>query len=316
MEGKDVAGVADGVEKSSNAVEIPRVLQARLNAEWSEWIRLNLSRGCTPKSMVEEMLRHDFDPKFAWFAVNKTVADGRPVPPDIDWRAFLAGYSPETPRLPKGNVLPTSDWPVKLSMRLERPCVAVLDNILGPDECDELIARSMHKMQRSGTIDPATGGNKVVEERTSEGTFFHVNADPFIARIDRRISEALNWPVDHGEGLQILHYRVGGEYKPHFDQFALDEAGSYPHLMLGGQRVSSLVMYLNEVEEGGATIFPEVGLEVVPKKGSGVYFEYTNSQGQTDNKTLHGGAPVVRGEKWIMTKWMHQRPHRMPVPAV
>jgi prolyl 4-hydroxylase len=78
-------------------------------------------------------------------------------------------------------------------------------------------------------------------------------------------------------------------------------------MTIGGQRVSTMVMYLNEVEEGGTTIFPEIGLEVVPKKGSAVYFEYTNSQNQLDRLTLHGGSPVTRGEKWIVTKWMRQR---------
>jgi prolyl 4-hydroxylase len=54
-------------------------------------------------------------------------------------------------------------------------------------------------------------------------------------------------------------------------------------------------------------VFPELGLSVLPKKGSAVYFEYTNSHGQLDHRTLHAGAPVLRGEKWIVTKWMRQR---------
>lgn len=304
-----MAAVMSEIDQVASPVSGPRVLQTVLNADWAGWIHLNLSRGCTPASMVAEMMRHDFDPTFAWFTVNKCLADGVPLPPDIDWKGLTAGYTRETSRLPLGNVLPTSDWPVKVSLRLGQPCVAVLDNILSHAECDEIVRRSLDKMQRSGTVDPLTGENKIVDERTSEGTFFALQADEFIGRIDRRISEALHWPVTHGEGLQVLHYRVGGEYKPHFDYFSFEEAGSHRHLLLGGQRVSTLVMYLNEVEEGGATIFPEAGLEVVPKKGSAVYFEYTNSLGQSDPMSLHGGAPVLKGEKWIVTKWMHQRAH-------
>ena len=309
-----MAAVMSEIEQVEGPVPRQRVLQTGLNPDWAGWIHLNLSRGCIPSTMVEEMLRNDFDPTFAWFAVNKCLADGAPLPPDIDWKALTGGYIRQTSRLPVGNVLPTSDWPVKVSLRLGQPCVAVLDNVLSHEECDEIIRRSLDKMQRSGTVDPLTGENKIVDERTSEGTFFERHADEFISRIDRRISEALNWPDSHGEGLQVLHYLVGGEYKPHFDHFPFEEAGSYRHLLLGGQRVSTLVMYLNEVEEGGATIFPEASLEVVPKKGSAVYFEYTNSLGQSDPLSLHGGAPVVRGEKWIMTKWMHQRAH-LPLVA-
>lgn len=72
------------------------------------------------------------------------------------------------------------------------------------------------------------------------------------------------------------------------------------------RRVSTLVIYLNDVEGGGETMFPEVGLSVTPKKGSAVYFEYCNSLGQIDPLSLHCGVPVTAGEKWIATKWMRQ----------
>ena len=134
-----------------------------------------------------------------------------------------------------------------------------------------------------------------------------LDENPFIARLDRRIAEVMNWPVENGEGLQILNYQIGGEYKAHFDYFAPADPGSQVHLAHGGQRVSTLVMYLNEVEAGGETVFPDIGLSVVPKKGSAVYFEYCNSLGQVDPLSLHSGMPVIQGEKWIATKWMRQR---------
>ena len=105
----------------------------------------------------------------------------------------------------------------------------------------------------------------------------------------------MNWPVENGEGLQILNYKVGGEYKPHFDYFPPGDPGSAVHLAKGGQRVSTMVIYLNDVEEAGETTFPDVGLSVTPKKGAAVYFEYCNSQNQVDPLTLHAGAPWQRG---------------------
>jgi prolyl 4-hydroxylase len=66
-------------------------------------------------------------------------------------------------------------------------------------------------------------------------------------------------------------------------------------------------MYLNDVPAGGETVFPKLNLSVVPEKGSAVHFEYCNSLGQIDARTLHGGLPVKEGEKWISTKWMRQR---------
>jgi len=74
-----------------------------------------------------------------------------------------------------------------------------------------------------------------------------------------------------------------------------------------GQRVSTLVVYLNDVEEGGETYFPEIGLSVVPKRGNAIYFEYANSLRQVDPKSLHASSTIVKGEKWAMTKWMRER---------
>lgn len=281
----------------------------QLPPEWHSWIQENLARGCTPQSLIDDMVRNHFDPVFARAAVNGVMSGPFTTTTQTQAKAAnqATGYVYEKPRLHGGNLIRTSDRDVRIVMRVRRPLIAVLDGVLSDEECDELIQRSSDKMRRSTTVDPKTGKHEVIADRSSEGTFFALNADPFIARLDRRISEVMNWPIENGEGLQILHYGVGGEYKPHFDYFPPEDPGSQVQMTIGGQRVSTMVMYLNEVEEGGTTIFPEIGLEVVPKKGSAVYFEYTNSQNQLDKLTLHGGSPVTRGEKWIVTKWMRQR---------
>lgn len=273
----------------------------QLAPEWRDWIRENLARGCAPQSLVDDMVRQHFDPAFAWNSVRR-LATGEP-----DAGTVANDYVYETPRLLPGNLIRTSDRDVRVAMRLDKPVLAVLQDVLSADECAELIRRSTDQLARSTTVDPASGKHEVIAERTSDGTFFAREADPFIARLDRRIAELMGSPVEHGEGLQILHYRVGGEYRPHFDYFPPDDPGSAAQMATGGQRVATLVIYLGAVEQGGATIFPQLGLEVLPQPGSAVYFEYTNSRGQLDPLTLHGGAPVLAGEKWIATKWMRQR---------
>lgn len=282
----------------------------QLPPEWHSWIQENLARGCAPQQLIDDMVRNHFDPVFARAAVNGVMSGpfAAPTQPQIQTQNKPAtGYVYEQPRMHPGNLIRTFDRDVRIVSRVHRPVIAVLEGVLSEEECDQLIQRSMDKMHRSTTVDPLTGKHEVIADRSSEGTFFALNADPFIARLDRRIAEVMNWPIDHGEGLQILHYGTGGEYKPHFDYFPPEDPGSQVQMTIGGQRISTMVMYLNDVEEGGTTIFPEIGLEVIPKKGSAVYFEYTNSQNQLDRLTLHGGSPVTRGEKWIVTKWMRQR---------
>jgi prolyl 4-hydroxylase len=119
-----------------------------------------------------------------------------------------------------------------------------------------------------------------------------------VARVERRISQIMGIPNEHGEGLQILNYKIGQEYKAHFDFFTSN---------VSNPRISTLVMYLNDVEQGGETYFPKLNFSVSPQKGSAVYFEYFYDNQDLNDLTLHGGAPVVIGDKWAATQWMRRK---------
>lgn len=284
-----------------------------LPAEWQTWIRNNLARGCLPYEMAQKMADSGIAANLAEQAIREANAaqNADKLNPAAQQQApaaqAQAAYAMESPRLPQaGNVIRTNDRDVRVSMRLSNPIVALFDNFMSHEECDELVHLSRAKLSRSAIVDPVTGLNQIIDARSSYGTYFSLAETDFIARLDRRIAEAMHWPMENGEGIQILHYPVGGEYKAHFDYFPATDPGSAMHLAKGGQRVSTLVMYLNDVEEGGGTAFPSLHLTVTPKKGSAAYFEYCNSQGQVDPRSLHSGMPIIQGEKWIATKWMRQ----------
>lgn len=205
--------------------------------------------------------------------------------------------APTVLQLPDGHSL-------RLLTTLRHPQVLVLGGFLSDEECDALMALATPRLSRSETVDNGTGGSEVNAARTSDGMFFERGEAPVIQRIEQRIAHLLNWPVDHGEGLQILRYRPGAEYRPHHDYFDPAHAGSKTILARGGQRVATMVMYLNTPEGGGATTFPDAGLEVMPVRGNAVYFSYDRAHPCTG--TLHGGAPVLAGEKWVATKWLRQ----------
>ncbi|MDD2924641.1 2OG-Fe(II) oxygenase [Rhodoferax sp.] len=278
-----------------------------LSPQWRAWLDENLARGCSQASLLDTMVETGISPSLATAELQQALTRGTagvtPATPPTP-----QAYVYESPRLPQsGNVIHTQDRDVHVTMRLARPVIAVLDDFMSPDECDQLVELARLKLKRSAIVDPASGQEKVIDARSSYGTFFYLNENDFITRLDRRIAELMHWPVENGEGIQILHYPVGAEYKAHFDYFPPEDPGSLPHLAKGGQRVSTLVMYLNDVQEGGETTFPSVQLSVTPKKGSAAYFEYCNSLGQVDPLSLHSGVPVVAGEKWIATKWMRQQ---------
>jgi len=201
--------------------------------------------------------------------------------------------------------LHAGDQQVNAITVLQDPPLLVLEGLLSREECQALMAAAAPRMSRSLTVDVKTGGEETNQARTSEGMFFERGESALISRIEARIGALLGWPVQNGEGLQVLRYGPGAEYKPHYDYFDPAEPGTASILQRGGQRVATLVMYLNEPGAGGATVFPDVALAVVPKCGNAVFFSY--SQPHADSLTLHGGAPVISGEKWIATKWLRER---------
>jgi prolyl 4-hydroxylase len=194
---------------------------------------------------------------------------------------------------------------IGVSLSVDAPTLRVLDGILSEQECADLIELARPRLQRTLTVD-TDGRYQVDQRRTSEGTFFAINELPLIGLIEQRLSRLLQIPVDHGEGLQILHYLPGQEYEPHYDWFDPELPSFGPMTKWGGQRIASVVMYLNTPEQGGGTAFPGIGLTITARRGSAVYFAYEGG----DRTSLHAGLPVLRGEKWIATKWLRERPFR------
>jgi prolyl 4-hydroxylase len=196
------------------------------------------------------------------------------------------------------------DREVSVLLTLRHPRLVVFGGLLSDAECDALVADAAPRLTRSETVVVETGGNEVNAARTSEGMFFGRGESALCTRIEARIAALLNWPVLNGEGLQVLHYRPGAEYKPHHDFFDPAQPGMAAVLRRGGQRVATLVMYLNTPQQGGATVFPDVALEVAPVKGNAVFFSYDRPHAVS--RTLHGGAPVIAGDKWVATKWLRE----------
>ncbi|HEY4296666.1 MAG TPA: 2OG-Fe(II) oxygenase [Paraburkholderia sp.] len=259
--------------------------------------------------MIEAMVEAGFDAATAEAAVRDTAATSDPMERGA---AVLANdmrgeYRYDKPTVATVNTLEAADKHIHVLARRQRPELVVFGNVLSDDECDTLIERSRERLRRSTIVDPQTGAEDIITNRTSHGTWFHRGEDELIVRLERRFADLMNCPVENGEGLQVVHYAAGAEYRPHFDYFPPSQSVGDIHLKRGGQRVATLIVYLNDVQAGGETIFPEIATSIAPRRGNAVYFRYLNSARQVDPSTLHGGAPVTQGEKWIMTKWVRER---------
>lgn len=196
-----------------------------------------------------------------------------------------------------GNKIITEDREINIIARLEEPLIVILGNVLSHEECDELISLSQDRMQRA-----KIGKTREADQlRTNSSMFFQDGESDVVARIEKRIAQIMSIPMEHGEGLQILNYKIGQEYKAHHDYFATASK------QISNPRISTLVMYLNDVEYGGETFFPQLNFSVSPQKGMAVYFEYFYDNQNLNELTLHGGAPVIVGDKWAATQWMRRQ---------
>ncbi len=284
--------------------------------ELSAWLIHNLERGCSTDDIVQSMVAQKFEKWVAEGLVETfqvALRNGKEPPKDsVILEDPLPDYLYETPRLSQEPVLMTSDRKIPVLLRIQKPVIALLEGVLSHEECDTIIELAKGRLKPSTVVDYSSGMDKTVEHRDSEGMFFKLQETAFISKLDRRISELMNCPIEHGEGLQVLRYGTNAKNTPHFDFLVPANEANKESIKRSGQRISTLVVYLNEVKAGGETIFPEIGLSVLPRKGNAVYFEYTNGLGQLDLKSVHAGAQVFEGEKWALTKWMRERPF---VPA-
>jgi len=283
--------------------------------ELERWLARHIAQGFDAESLVLSMLRSGYDATFARDTVN--AAMGRPQPvakgtvPATVPAARAAASGPKVAA--SKNVFRHEDREMPILFALEAPRILLLQNLLDPAECDALVTLARDRLQRSPVINPDTGDENLIDARTSMGAMFQVGEHALIQRIEARIAAVTGLPVDHGEGLQILNYKPGGEYQPHFDFFNPKRPGEARQLRVGGQRVATMVIYLNSPPAGGATAFPRIGLDVAPVKGNAVLFSYKLPDGSLDERTLHAGLPVEAGEKWIATKWLREHPYRTRV---
>jgi prolyl 4-hydroxylase len=293
-----------------------------ITPELRQWIVEQAEAGCRPADVIAAMQASGWQEDVAIEAMERTLQDHlakiqgeqqlAAAPAQAAPAVAVATVEELPPATPvpepvldgSPTVLMLGQHAVRVLMTLRNPRVVVFGNLLSDDECAGLMALAEGRLARSEIVDNQTGGSEVNVARTSEGMFFQRAEAPLIDRIEQRIAQLLNWPLDHGEGMQVLRYRPGAEYKPHHDYFDPAQPGSTKILERGGQRVGTLVMYLNTPEGGGATTFPDVNLEVAPVRGNAVFFSYDRAHPST--RTLHGGAPVVAGEKWVATKWLRQ----------
>jgi prolyl 4-hydroxylase len=278
--------------------------EQKITPELKQWIVDQVKAQKTHEQVLNGMLASGWTEEMALVALEQTLS------------GFLQNHA-QANGLPEVVVVPDpylANTPTSIAVEghtvnvlisMRNPRVIVFGNMLSSSECEELIALARPRLGSSQTVIESTGAPEVIKERTSEGMFFEREENALCARIESRIAKLTNWPIENSEGLQVLHYQVGAEYKPHYDYFEHNQSGTPALIKKGGQRVASLIMYLNTPTLGGTTVFPDIQLDIAPIQGNAVFFSYDRPHPMT--RTLHAGAPLIEGEKWVVTKWLRER---------
>ncbi|MEM6826793.1 MAG: 2OG-Fe(II) oxygenase [Pseudomonadota bacterium] len=131
--------------------------------------------------------------------------------------------------------------------------------------------------------------------------------DSFVKGVSRRIDDLLGVDPAIGEAIQGQRYLPGQEFKPHNDWFYTTEKYWQHERKRGGQRSWTTMAFLNEVEEGGETHFTHIGIKIEPKPGVLLIWNNALEDGSPNLDTMHAGTPVLKGTKYVITKWYRTR---------
>lgn len=216
---------------------------------------------------------------------------------DVDWNAVADRVQwPHARAIPAHRVHSTEPW------------IAIVPGLLTGDECHYLISRGAPYLQPA-QVGASGGAKALVNVRNNDSMLFSpADTDVVVQSIDSRIANTLAQPAAHGERLALLRYGPGQAYGPHCDWIDPAAPGKAQHVASQGQRVSTLIAYLNDEFDEGETRFLRLGWSFKGKPGDALLWSNVTAAGDIDVQTLHAGAPPAAGEKWLLSKWMRNRP--------
>lgn len=200
------------------------------------------------------------------------------------------------------------------------PRALLFPKFASKEQCETIIKLAKSRLApsslalRKGETSESTKGT-----RTSSGTFLAARQDKSgtLQGVEEKMARATMTPVSHGEAFNVLRYELGQKYNSHYDFFNPAEYGPQK-----SQRMASFLLYLSDVDEGGETMFPYegyqnmnigydykqcIGLKVKPRQGDALLFYSVFPNGTFDKTSLHGSCAVIKGEKWVATKWIRDQ---------
>ena len=194
----------------------------------------------------------------------------------------------------------------------ETPRIRMARNFASPAVCDWLKAAAQDRMRPAMMYDGETKTEAIDPHRTcSDYQFDILNTDVVLLLVRARVAELTKLPTVAMEPPRVFHYALGEQIKPHYDRCGNDVEG-YAEGGYLGDRIVTFLLYLNDGFEGGELDFPKSNVRFKGVKGDAIYFAHVDGAGKPDPLSLHAGLTITRGEKWVLSQWIHDRPFGVP----
>lgn len=196
--------------------------------------------------------------------------------------------------------------PLKEEEAYLEPRILLYREALYDSEIEIVKKMAQPRLKRATVQNYKTGDLEVAHYRISKSAWLKEEEDPAVERISRRVEDMTGLTTKTAEELQVVNYGIGGHYEPHFDFARREETNAFKSLGTGN-RIATVLFYMSDVAQGGATVFPSLRLSLWPEKGTAAFWHNLHTNGEGDYLTRHAACPVLAGSKWVCNKWLHER---------
>lgn len=196
--------------------------------------------------------------------------------------------------------------PLKLEEANLKPYIVIYHDVISEAEMELVKRLAKPRFRRATVQNYKTGELEVANYRISKSAWLKDHEHPYIKAIGERVEDMTGLTMSTAEELQVVNYGIGGHYEPHFDFARREETNAFKSLGTGN-RIATVLFYMSDVTQGGATVFPSLRLALWPKKGAAAFWFNLHASGQGDYSTRHAACPVLTGTKWVSNKWIHER---------
>ena len=193
----------------------------------------------------------------------------------------------------------------------DAPLVCVFEDFLSDSEVEHVLAAAKPKLKQALVSSAKSGVTSA--GRSGSNCWIPHGYDEVIEKLSLRIAEIVGNGLEYAESLQVIHYDENEQYAPHYDAWDKASERGQRCMAKGGQRMVTCLLYLSDVEEGGGTSFPNLDMEIRAKKGRMVLFHNCHEHSTVRHPdSLHGGMPVLKGEKWACNFWFRELVYQAP----